>query len=313
MQYLLRLTDASAQRMVVLTCQEKVVQAPAIDVVFDIVGCENPDDLVSADILAAGQIDDFKSLQHMIFDRDNQGPFIRDGISFTVNGSELDPDAPMISAFVAAEREGNKYMRCDLVVAGAQAAPKPAPPVASSEDMIHEFARIFFLHQIAIGFAIDVTREFPELIEVIKYAESKGWIEVDVTKVAYKLTAEGQKVYDRYIAEAQDLIRRFDIYADVDVDSSGQARFDTGLGKDLRVPAFEMEGVDPFRARFLLGLNDGEWDQLSNWIEVFDDPKWYAEMFDPIERAPSVDDVGLPIMASIIDQAKSALRQESQP
>lgn len=313
MKYLLRLTDASAQTMIVLTLEETVVRTPAVDVVFDIVGHENPDELVGADILAAGQIDDFKSLQHIIFERDAKGPFIRDGISLTVNGRELDPDASMISAFVPAERDGSKYMRCDLaVVGGPQVAQKPAPEAASGEDMIKEFARILFLHQISIGFAIDVTREFPELIDVIKFAESKGWIEVDVTKVAYRLTAEGQRVHDLYIAEAQDLIRRFDIYADVDVDSSDSARFDTGLGRDLRIPAFEMEGVDPFRARFLLGLNDGEWDQLSNWLELFEDPKWYAGIFDPVERAPSVDEVGRQRMASIIDQAKSALRQQSQ-
>ena len=282
MEYLLHLTDASAHRMVVLTIDEAAAKAPAIDVVFDIVGHENAEDLVSAEILSAGQADDLKALQSIIFDRDAQGPFIRDGISFKVNGRDLDPDSPMISAFVSAEREGKKYMRCDLVVlggpqaqpalatAGGSALSSSGAPLSSSAaplssggsgagpnsgaEMVKEFGRILFLHEISIGFAIDVTRELPELIDVIKYAEAKGWIEVDVTKVAYKLTSLGQQVHDRYIAEAQDLIRRFDIYADVDVDSSGRARFDTKLGRDLRIPAFEMEGVDPFRARFLLGI-----------------------------------------------------------
>ena len=172
--------------------------------------------------------------------------------------------------------------------------------------------RISFLHQVFNGFAVDVTREFPELLEVIQYAESKGWIEVDVKSVAYKLTEIGRKVHDRYIAEAQDLIRRFDIYADVDVDSLGQARFDTGLGKDLRVPVMEIEGVDPFRARFLLGLNDGEWDELSNWMELFQDKKWYADIFAPIDEAPSTEEIGQQRLASIIDQAKSELRRQSQ-
>ena len=325
MQYLLRLTDASAQQMVVLTIDEGVAKAAAIDVVLDIIGHENADELVHAEILAAGQMDDFLSLQKVIFDHDAQGAFIRDGITFTANGRDLNPDATMLSAFVSAEKDGTKYMRCDLVVLGGPQ--EPAVPTASSADansfpasssakskdeLIHEFARIMFLHQIAIGFAIDVTKGFPELSDVLKYAESKNWVEVDVTKVAYKLTEEGKKVHDRVIAEAQDLIRRFDIYADVDVDSTGRARFDTGLGKDLRVPAFEMGGVDPFRARFLLGLNDGEWDQLSNWMELFDNPEWYAQVFEPVEAAPSVDEIGRTRMASIMDQAKTALREQSQ-
>jgi hypothetical protein len=309
--------------MVVFTLEERIVKAPAADVVFDIVGHVNPDELVAANILSAGQLDDFKSFQQMIFDCDEQGPFIREGVSFRINNRELDPDSSLASAFVPAERQGVKYMRCDLVVVdtlqtGASTAPtagtlEPAQNAASIQDQIREFARIFFLHQIAAGFEIDVTREFPELVDVVKYAESKGWIEVDVAKVAYKLTAEGKKVYDRYIAEAQDLIRRFDIYTDVDVDSRGTARFDTGLGKDLRVPAFEMEGVEPFRARFLLGLNDGEWNKLGDWMELFDNPDWYAGIFESIEQAPTVEDIGQERMASIIDQAKAELRQQSQP
>jgi hypothetical protein len=332
MQYLLHLADAAGQYMAVLTLQEAAVKAHAIDVVFDMIGYDNLDELAAADVVPSGQIDDLKALQQIIFDRDDQGLFIRDGISFFADNRELDPDTPMVSSFVAAERDGSKYMRCDLVITGGpQPEPKPAlagaglsqsrtsaqlsepaPAGKGTENITSEFARILFLHQIAIGFVIDVTKSFPELTDVMKYAESKGWIEVEVSKVAYKLTAEGRKVYDRYMSEAQDLIRRFDIYADVDVDSSGRARFDTGLGKDLRVPAFEMEGVDPFRARFLLGLIDGEWNQLSNWMELFEDQNWYAEIFDPVERAPSVEDIGRSRMESIIDQAKAVLRQQTQ-
>lgn len=323
MQYLLRLTDSSAQRMIVLTLEERMLKVPAVDFVFDVVGHPDPEDLIEAGVLSAGQTDDLKAFQQMIFDRDEQGPFIRDGITFSLNGKELNPDAPMISAFVKAERDGSMYMRCDLVVSGEEIAPPsikssisssanpPENASLSNEDMIKEFARIFFLHKVSIGAAIDVTKQYPELTQVIKHAEKKGWIEVDVKKVAYKLTPEGKREHERYIQEAQDLIRRFDIYADVDVDSLGKARFDTGLGKDFRVPALEMEGVDPFRARFLIGINDGEWDNLEDWMDLFENPEWYAEVFEPVERAPSVEDIGRERMSGIIDQAKSALRRES--
>jgi len=43
-------------------------------------------------------------------------------------------------------------------------------------------------------------------------------------------------------------------------------------------------GVDPFRARFLLGLNDGEWNQLDNWLDLFENPQWYAEIFEPLNE-----------------------------
>ena len=313
MQYLLRLTDSASQRMVVLTLDEIMAKHPAIDLVFELLGCENFDEVVSMGVISEAQIDDLKELQQIVFDRDEQGLFIKEGVSFSAGGKELDPDKPLIRSFIVAERDGMKYMRLDIVVEtdsprGVQSTSLP-PTAQSPEEMVREFSRIFFLHQVAIGAAIDVTQEYPELVDVIKFAESNEWIEIDVKKVRYKLTKTGQSLYDRYMQEAQDLIRRFDIYADVDIDSIGKVRFDTGLGSDLRVPAFEVEGVDPFRARFLLGLNDGEWDQLPNWTDLFQDPDWYASIFEPIEKAPSIDDVGRERMAQIIDQAKASMRQ----
>src|SRR4029453_11092395 len=219
-----------------------------------------------------------------------------------------------------------KYMRCDLLVidkdnpatSGSSALKAGADLGAgaqhekSTADQIEDLSRVMFLHQIALGALIDVTKDHPELEEVIAHAEREGLIEIDVKKAAYKLTDKGTRMHDSFIAEAQDLIKRFDIYGDVDVDDSGVAHFDTGLGRDLRVPACEIEGVDPFRARFLLGLNDGEWDQLSNWAEVFRQESWYREIFAPIEQAPSVEEIGHEKLSRIIAQAKAALREEWQ-
>jgi len=314
MKYQIRLTDSAQQRMAVLSLEEPVVKQAAIDVVFDVIGTENPKGLLQKGILPEGQLEDFVDLQNVIFDRDEQGAFIRDDVNFKANGKELNPDAPLIGAFVPAEHGGESYKRLDLMVfGGAQTTPKEQGQVSeakSPEELIKELAQLFFLHQVAIGTTIDVTKEYPELIDVIKWAEGKAYLEVDVKNVKYKLTASGQKFHDQYIEEAQNLIKRYDIFADVDVDASGRARFDTGLGQDLRVPAFEIAGVDPFRARFLLGLNDGEWNKLDDWMDKFNNPDWYASVFEPIERAPSVDEIGQKQMAAIVEQAKALLRQE---
>ncbi|MBX9687105.1 MAG: hypothetical protein K2X27_10410 [Candidatus Obscuribacterales bacterium] len=316
MQYLLRLSDSSSQKMIVLSLTEALVRQPAVDFVFDILGHENIPDLISADIIAAGQLDDFNEFQQAIFDRDAQGLFIRDGVSFSLNGRELNPDLQMISFFSPAEKEDHHYMRCDLVLnsklnrtSSPQESKSETLHVSGHDEQVKEFSRILFLHEIAVGFAIDVTKDYPELQDAIKEAEAKGLIEVDVKKVAYKLSAEGQKLHQRYIDEAQDLIKRFDIFADVDCDISGVARFGTGLGVDLRVPAFEMSGIDPFRARFLLGINDGEWDNLSNWFELFENPIWYQEIFEAIETAVSIDEIGRDRMTRILEQGKALLRE----
>jgi hypothetical protein len=347
MQYLMKLSDVAGQHMVLLTVSELEANRPAIDVVFDVVGAEDIDQLVKSNILSPGQTDDLKALQQIIFDHDAQGAFIRENINFTANGRDLDPEASMGAAFVAAERDGIKYMRCDLVVAspdmvpikqaggfaggassavGAPAFGTPAAGVTSSgavgsgaaasgaagnaEDAMKDFAQIMFLRQIAVGYQLDVTKDLAELADLIPELEKKEIIEIDVQKASYKLSAAGKVLHDRYIAEAQDLIKRFDVFADADLDSSGTARFDTGLGKDLRVAAYEYAGVDPFRARFLLGINDGEWDQLSNWYQVIFDQSWYENIFAPVARAPGVDDIGREAMRSIIEQGNAAVRSE---
>ncbi len=110
MQYLLRLSDERGNTMVVLTLSEKIASANAIDIVFDVIGQDDTDQLISEDILATGQLDDLRALQSAIFDRDAQGVLIRDGVSFIVNGRELNPDAPMINSFVLAERATKTFV-----------------------------------------------------------------------------------------------------------------------------------------------------------------------------------------------------------
>lgn len=310
MNYLMRLSDSQNRYLVVFTLDEKLVQQPAVDVVFEIIGGDNAQQLVAAGTLSAGQVEDLRALQKIIFDRDQEGMFINEKVNFLANGRELNAEAPLCRAFVPSERDGLKYMRLDLVVVSGNEVPQPTTGSNSMSipEQIKAFSRLLFIRRLARGTAVDVTNDYPELTEVIAWGEKDSLIEIDVKKAAYKLTDKGRRLHDSYIAEAQDLIKRFDIYGDVDVDGSGRAHFDTGLGRDLRVAAFEMDGVDPFRARFLIGINDGEFDQDFDWISALVDEGWYREIFAPIERAPSIEEIGRDNMARIMDQAKELLR-----
>ncbi len=315
MQHQLRLSDAGEIHSCVLTLDEATANQNAIDVVFDVIGTENVDQLIESGVLPAGQSDELKALQKVIFDKDAQGSFIKETVNFKANGRDIDPDAPLKNAFAASERDGMKYYRLDLVVSdSANPSSKPPQQAASgaSEEPaspMEDLKRAMFLHQIAAGSPIDVTKDNPELEELIAWAEKELYIEIDVKTANYKLTERGKRVHDSYIEEAQNLIKKFDIYGDVDVDRTGTAHFDTGSGRDLRVAAFEMEGVDPFRARFLLGLNDGEWDKLPNWHQLINEISFYNEVFAPIERAVSIEEIGEEKLAAIIDQGKAKLRQ----
>ncbi len=307
MEYLLQVADQASGHMMVLSLDQSSAQKAAIDVVFDLLGNEHPEELASSGILPEGQIGEFRSLQNVIFDRDDQGLFIRDGINMQANGTALNPDAPMLSAFLPARKDGVEYRRCNLVIGGANID-------ASNEQQgsIQELGRLMFLHQIARGALIDVTKELAELSDVIAWAEKEDLIEIDVEKAAYKLTEKGKRRHASYMEEAQDLIRRYDIYGDVDLDSSGNAHFDTDLGRDLRVAVYELEGIDPYRARFVLGLNDGEWDKLDNWTQILDDEKWYREIFAPIDAAASVEDIGRGKLQHILEEGKASMRREQR-
>ncbi|CAN5232917.1 hypothetical protein BH10CYA1_BH10CYA1_08250 [soil metagenome] len=315
MDYLLSLSDDGQQHMVIFTLPENIVRHNAIDVVIDVIGDENVNELVAKNLVAEGYLDDLRALQRMIFDKDQQGIFIRDSISFTANNAELNPDAPLMQAFAPAMRDGVKYFRSDLSVIGGANGSSSSPSGGASSSAVNnpkELSATFFLHQICVGRQLDVTKDHIELDETLKQAERDGLVEVDVKQASYRSTPKGKAKHDSIMTEAQNLIKRYDIYCDVDIDSSGTARFDTGLGRDLRVPVYELEGVDPFRARFLLGLNDGEWDKMEDWTDVVEDSKWYASIMEPIERAPSVDEIGRSKVQSIIEQGKAKLREESQ-
>jgi hypothetical protein len=311
MNYLLRVSDHLNQHLVVINLDQQTVKQPAVDIVFEILGAEQPQELIEDGRLPEGQIDDLRALQKIIFDRDSDGLFISNSVDFLANGEALDPEAPLVQAFVPSERDSVKYMRCDLVVLDKANSASKVSAQVTPETKVEEFSRVMFLHQIAIGTIVDVTKDNGDLVDVIAHCEGQNLIEIDVKKAAYKLSEKGKRMHDSYIAEAQDLIKRFDIYGDVDVDANGSAHFDTNLGRDLRVAAFEIEGVDPFRARFLLGLSDGEWDKLDSWTEVFQDPTWYGQIFAPIEQAPSIEEIGESKLRHIIEQAKAALRRSS--
>ncbi len=317
MQYQLRLSDAGENHSCVLTVDESTANQNAIDIVFDVIGIENIDQLVETGVLPAGQVDELKALQKYIFDRDAQGAFIKETANFKANGRDINPDAPLKNAFTMSERDGMKYYRLDLIATDSAAPVSSAKPAQNGgngtapepANLMEDLSRAMFLHQISVGSTIDVTKDNPELETFIAWAEKEQYIEIDVKTASYKLTERGKRVHDSYIEEAQNLIKKFDIYADVDVDRSGNAHFDTGSGRDLRIAAFELEGVDPFRARFLLGLNDGEWDKMPNWNQLINDVSFYDEIFAPVERATSVEEIGEDKLAAIIDQGKAKLRQ----
>jgi hypothetical protein len=322
MSIMIQLSANAGRRHVTVTVDEAFADKPAIDFVFDVLGVDELETLVTSGVLAEADLPDMRAIQSAVFERDAEGFLIRDGIAFKAGGRDVDPDQPLAVVLTKVEREGLTYRRCDMsiqVPGEAPAAPTPTPlaaapgpsaPVQSREEQMKLFGKMMFMHQIARGFVIDVTRDDPDLIDVIAQAEKEQLIEVDVAKAAYALTASGKRMHDNWMSEAQELIHRYDVYGDVDMDASGTVRFDSHIGQDWRVAVYELANVDPFKARFLLGLNDGEWDHLDGWQGHLADTKWYEEIFAPVEAAPSVAQIGRDRLLHVMDQAKGVLRED---
>jgi hypothetical protein len=159
---------------------------------------------------------------------------------------------------------------------------------------------------------IDVTKDDPALVDSIAEAEKNEWVEIDVQKAAYKLTDEGQKLFSSYKSEAQELIKRYDIYGDVDVDLDRTIRFDTGLGHDFRVPIFELKGIDPFRARFLIGLNDDQWRNEKAWPELYKSQEGYEYIMRDLCYAPSLETYDRNLLTRILEEGKAQLRLDGR-
>jgi hypothetical protein len=299
MLYVFQVSDPGGAHVVDFHLTPALVEQKAIDVVFDVLGAD-PQDLSRKNLINPQQTDDVAAIQQCLFDEDDQGKFIRDDVRITAFGKDLDPDRPLLESFWKVPQG---ILPAKIETASAGAIDKPL------DRRVEEYARLVFLHQIAEGKSLDVTVEHPELQPLIDWAEKEQLIEIDVKRAAYKLSPRGKDEQYQQLVEAQDLVKRFDIFGDVDMDSSGKAHFDTGLGRDLRVAVYESEGVDPFRARLLIGLNDGEWAN-SDWPSVIMRADWYDRIFEPIEKAPSPQEIGESALRSVIEQGKKTLRDE---
>ncbi len=86
MNYLLRVSDHLNQHLVVITLDQQTAKQPAVDIVFEILGAEKPEELIEEGRLPEGQVEDLRALQKMIFDRDSDGLFISNSVDFLANG-----------------------------------------------------------------------------------------------------------------------------------------------------------------------------------------------------------------------------------
>ena len=302
MPFRLTLRTPSGVPQATVTLPDEAAGAPAIDVIISLSGPVG--EQVQRGWLVPEAMTSMHDVQQILFDRDAEGPFIREGLDLHGPGGGLNPDLPLQSLFQAGP-DGVPVMAITVIggpapaFVAAPAAVAAQPPAAaavavdpvSQAEQMEIYKTLFVLFQIREGTLIDVTKDDPFLAEPLRRLEKAKEVDINVDKAAWMLTPAGNAHYDQLKAQAHQLITRYDIFGDVD-HSGSEPRFGTGTGDDLRIAIYELAGLDPFYARFLLGLNDGEWRALPNWTEAIASEQWYDTIFAPVTTARGVDDIG---------------------
>jgi hypothetical protein len=284
----LHLTLIAGRDRATLHLPDDAATAPALDVILAL--ADSPAELVARGWLASGETAALTAVQQALFHRDAEGAFIRDGVDLQGPAGGLDPDAPLGRA-TQPQAGGEATLTVTIVSPGSDAATDSGGDGPDQAEMMAEYQTLFALFQLAAGALIDVTKDDPFLTETLKRLEKAKWIDINVDRAAWELSAAGKAEVARIRQQARQLITRFDIFADVD-DAGSTPRFGSGAGADWRIPVYELAGVDPFQARFILGLNDGEWTGLPDWPEKTASAAWYDAIFAPVAEAPAVDAIG---------------------
>ena len=121
------------------------------------------------------------------------------------------------------------------------------------------------------------------LLPIADELESLSFIAPSRTEDRYEIISKGRGFLGNLIAETESYIRRFDVFSDILPGRGLQPTvFDSGRGLDLRVQIFQDQGIDPFRAVFLLRMYDGILDGYKDsWRADIHEPEFFNKLLEP--------------------------------
>ena len=130
-----------------------------------------------------------------------------------------------------------------------------------------------------------------KLNDIAKRLEALGFLSIFYSNEGYAITHQGRTFIGTLIAETESYIRRFDLFSDI-LPNYGEhpTIFGSGRGIDLRVQIFISEGIDPYRAVFLLHLYDGTLDTYKDsWWTQIDKINFFNTLLQPVVDRSSVN------------------------
>ena len=148
------------------------------------------------------------------------------------------------------------------------------------------------------------------LLPIAQTLVDEGLIERSGNSAPLEITELGIEALHEMTAEAENVIERYEVFADVLYDSeTGECDFGAGLGIDLRIPVYEAEGLSPVRAVLLVELCDGELVRMDDdWRLAIQDREFFQELLLPVVERPLVDAQDLD---AIIDAGFAFMEQQA--
>ncbi len=133
------------------------------------------------------------------------------------------------------------------------------------------------------------------LLPIAEALREQGLVEASEDGGTFAIAGKGRAYLGELIAETEDYIDRYDVFASVRVDEEAEiVEFGARDGLDLRAQVYEDEGWDPLQVVFLLRLYDGTLDEgLASWREDIHEAGFFDGLLRPALDCDEVDAVTL--------------------
>lgn len=260
----------------------------AADLVFGVLG--DPDDAIRRFGLDRDRAMVLETLHRRVFVGSGPDLEIREGVEILAGEEPLDPEAPVRQLFADARGPVVLTVRSD----------DEASRQARHMQAYGLMGLVWASREDGLVLGADKVERMQDLLLL---AERRDLLRHDPARHRFVLTETGRRMAEGLEREAEELVHRFDLFADVSGRSGGTIRFGTGHGEDLRIPMWERAGLEPFRARFVLGLLDGEFAEDPEFPLVLQRAAWFAKVFAPVEEAPHAEDMPPGALERVADAA----------
>ena len=149
------------------------------------------------------------------------------------------------------------------------------------------------------------------LLPLAEILVDEGLLECPADTGPFEITELGVEALHEMTAEAENVIERYEVFADVLYDpESGEYDFRTGFGIDLRIPVYETEALSAARAVLLVELCDGEIARMEDdWRAAIHDREFLEELLLPVVERPLIDEEDLD---AIIDAGFAFMERQAR-